>query len=70
MNPYFFTIQHKNKVFNNIKVVICDPFQVDMLMVTYHQTIQWLEFITNECNHNIVYKVGLSRPSQLQWSYK
>jgi hypothetical protein len=24
--PIFFTIQHKSKVFNNIKIVICDPF--------------------------------------------
>ncbi len=25
MSPYFFTIQHKSKVFNNIRVVIFDP---------------------------------------------
>ncbi len=24
--PIFFTIQHKSKVFNNIRIVICDPF--------------------------------------------
>jgi hypothetical protein len=31
-NFIFFNIQHKNKVFNNIKVVIYDPFQVDLLI--------------------------------------
>jgi hypothetical protein len=35
--PYFFTIQHKSKVFNNIIAVICDPFQVDLLTVAYHK---------------------------------
>jgi hypothetical protein len=24
--PIFFTIQHKSKMFNNSRVVICDPF--------------------------------------------
>ncbi len=28
----FFTIQHKNKVFNNIRVAICDPLQMDLLI--------------------------------------
>jgi hypothetical protein len=43
-----FAIQDKCKVLNRIQLISSDPLYVDLLMVTFNQAMEGLEFIPLE----------------------